>query len=594
LHDSTKLVVKGDSQIFDAKRAAGRRGMKTSKKGSVLEPHMKSSHIFFRPFLHNPRLHNISVEGNVLPGPFYNDQLFLLGLRLTSSYEKSNSQVHVDVFGFPGDFVGTVENRFCDIHSLPRQWNLYNYSAFATGNQALYCQLECRNSFNTFSDCGAPIPMEFIPLVSGDGNQNSVSLIWRCNVTDYLNRSSLIERSKLSNSTHSVRVSLYLNDSMSNEKSAVLHNISQIDIPLHTAVAGYGGPQIRPTDKSYFTEIQDKSRIRVGMCVSIFQSHPAKFFPEFIQHHKNIGIEQILIGIDANLDSSDLDFVEAIIQPYINEGLVVIQAINLNDYFKCDTDVPKIQFYHQCLYHFKGITKYIVTWDIDEYWIPPNRLETSGNNGFKKYREGKRPDDAMEAEIDLNKTSLASQRFITKSPKSSFSTHVTNDILWQGSNYSKSIGIHDVIQAIDQFHIQHGCRDKWCFHLFPSYTVTAKKDFQKENCVAHDFLYRESQSNLVWKKALTQTRFAMMNGYHIGGSCKLPSSPHFFAQAEDANCFPISWIDGEFGSVHHYLNLIANREDSLKSNPIEDEYVIRFGNSVLEQLKEINRSSLPS
>jgi hypothetical protein len=39
---------------------------------------------------------------------------------------------------------------------------------------------------------------------------------------------------------------------MSIEKSAVLHNISQIDFPLHTAVAGYGGPQIRPTDKSDF------------------------------------------------------------------------------------------------------------------------------------------------------------------------------------------------------------------------------------------------------------------------------------------------------------------------------------------------------
>jgi hypothetical protein len=123
----------------------------------------------------------------------------------------------------------------------------------------------------------------------------------------------------------------------------------------------------------------------------------------------------------------------------------------------------------------KALPSIIVTWDVDEYWIPPNCLETSGINGFKKYREGKWLDDAMEAEIDLNETSLAKQRFIMKSPKSSFSTHVTNNILWQGSNYSKSIGVHDVIQAIDQFHIQHGCRDRWCFHLFPSYMVTEKR-----------------------------------------------------------------------------------------------------------------------
>jgi hypothetical protein len=41
----------------------------------------------------------------------------------------------------------------------------------------------------------------------------------------------------------------------------------------------------------------------------------------------------------------------------------------------CDADFMKMQFYSTCLYHNKDISKYSMTWDLDEYWTPPATLE---------------------------------------------------------------------------------------------------------------------------------------------------------------------------------------------------------------------------
>ena len=40
----------------------------------------------FRPFIGNPQHHNQSVTGESLPGVFFDEQLFLIGARLTTSY----------------------------------------------------------------------------------------------------------------------------------------------------------------------------------------------------------------------------------------------------------------------------------------------------------------------------------------------------------------------------------------------------------------------------------------------------------------------------------------------------------------------------
>jgi Glycosyltransferase family 92 len=579
-----------------------------------------------------------TVEGKSLPGPFNDDTIFLLGVRLTTSYESDDSQVHVDVFGYPGDFVGQEENRFCDVKfndessSLSRRWeNLTKYNnAQMRGSDMLFCQLECQQQHtlnaknkivnktlgrnHNHDDCGDPIPMSIIPLESDDGNQNQNSLIWRCNVTHYLNKATILLHSRSQQASQqkgkSVRVSLYWNDTSAKETSTRMkpRKFTQIDIPLYTGVVGYAGAQIRPNnDKGgYFTQssLQSSSlsskSIRVGMCVSLFESHPAIYLPEFLQHHINIGIDQFLIGIAVNLNSTDMGFVEDIVRPYMEKGFVVMQAFGLTDYFPgCSTDQVKLQFYHHCLYHFKGLTKYVVTWDVDEYWIPPHRLEISGNNNFTIHREG-----TVEALSELNDASSSAvngsyslkQSYKYKSDISSYSSMVTKDKFWKVSNYSKSISIHDAVQAMEVYQKRHGCEDKWCYYVFPSYLVGIKPNIKRSHLIGDDFLYREAKSNLIWKKGLVQTRFAMMNGFHVAGSCTFPEDPNqYFSLAKDTHCNPISFVDGEFGSIHHFISLILYRDgdDMLtnkKEGALEDEYVVRYSETVKKQLKSYNRT----
>jgi hypothetical protein len=54
-----------------------------------------------------PNSTNLAQPDNdiVLPGVFANERLFLQGARLTTSYDDSIQDVHVGLFGFPGDLV---------------------------------------------------------------------------------------------------------------------------------------------------------------------------------------------------------------------------------------------------------------------------------------------------------------------------------------------------------------------------------------------------------------------------------------------------------------------------------------------------------
>jgi Glycosyltransferase family 92 len=568
----------------------------TTYKSQETETPIYPSHVLFRSFLSDPMHHISTVEGKLLPGLFHLDTLFLLGLRITTSNEAINDQVHIDVFGFPGDFVGNSPNRYCDVHSLPRQWNLSTYRMFHRGRRRLFCQLECQFPQDSFAkECGVPIPMTFIPLQSYDRNQNRHSLIWRCNVTNHLTKSFLLQHAAETSSSQSIRVTLYLKDKvLPRRKSLNIQPFTQIDIPLHTAVAGYGGPQIRHAQKGYFSHRQQKSSIHVGMCVSIYDPRPAIYIPEFLQHHINVGIEHFMIGMDANLKSSELLLVEKVIRPYIDEGRVVLQAFGLRDYFTCDTDVSKLQFYHQCLYYFKGLTDYIVTWDVDEYWIPPDRPNMLEGNQSKLQHLSVNDSDEEKGMFGINNSLLLHGILMNQFDSPSYSSFVRNETLWKESNYSKSLSMHDIIQAVNAYHqSQPECKGRWCFHLFPSYSVARKVQDKRTNLVATGFEYRDIERNLIWRKGLVQTRFAMMNGFHVAGSCTYPdTSDYFETEAHPQTCHSLYGKVDVFGTMHHFLSLMSTNDRFLMNETnrwTKDEYVSRYGMTVMSQLEREQR-----
>jgi hypothetical protein len=370
-----------------------------------------------------------------------------------------------------------------------------------------------------------------------------------------------------------------------------MHTITQLDIPLHTAVVGNGGPTIRHSEHGYFSPQQQATPMNVGLCLTSYGRDSQRYFLEFVHHHLNVGFSHIVFGIITNMDSEDINAAERVLQPFIDNGVVSIQAIGFDDYCTCDTDVPRVHFYHQCLYHFKGLTEYSATWDVDEYWLPPDRLEVSGTSTFAHEHQG---GEKVAAVISNTADALSQQRFIEKSDDSSFSPLVTGDPLWQESNYSMSISIFDVVKAIEQYHVMnHDCGGQWCYALFPSVTAYRKRDVERTHRILDDFDVRDAHPSSAWKKSITRTQIAMTGGIHLPGSCQFPNDPNFYTFGKEQECYPHFWESGEFGTMHHFMSLIVDR-DKLEEmgNVTADDYVLSFARTVSKQLDRFHESGL--
>jgi hypothetical protein len=162
---------------------------------------------------------------------------------------------------------------------------------------------------------------------------------------------------------------------------------------------------------------------------------------------------------------------------------------------------------------------------------------------------------------------------------------VTSDPLWQHSNYSTAWSIQDIMDAIEKSYDDNGCGQRWCYHMFPSYTVYLDEEYNRTGRIIDDFYKRTKNSTRVWKKSIIQTRYAMMGGFHLSGSCHYPDDPEFYSFAAEPECLPQIWDSGEAGSVHHFVSLVGYREDPyFESDVIEDEYLVLYGKTVSMQL----------
>ena len=593
-------------------------------------PQLRPGRVRFRPFAADPKYHNKTVNGKAIPGPFLNERLFLIGARLTTSYVPNDASVHVDVFGFPGDGLVRKERGIkCKLDTLPKKWKFIKNKHFFENRTALYCQLECDytdhdpattgatiSESSWSQDCGEPIRMHLVPLISGDINQNGTTFIWRCDVTQHLHKSRLIQHQQRQAAPSSVRVRLDLKVARNKTTTTVsflqlisgakpppityytMYEVTKIDIPLHTAVVGHGGPQIRSSQQGYFSSLQQNNKehspMDVGLCLAIYGRSATRYLAEFVQHHKNVGISQIVVGMDTTMDSDDLYAAEEILSPFIDEGFVALQATGLNDYFTCASDMAKVHFYHQCLYYYKGLSKYSATWDLDEYWIPPVQLEMTGKNSFKYGMVAFADDEIPLIEKSATRAKdhdHVNSKFIHKSRHSAFSHLVTKDPLWRQSNYSKSISIRDVLRAIEQAHKYRGCEDKWCFFLTPSFYSFMKSIVTRTHRIGHDFDRRNAKSDRIWQKGIARTQVAMMGGIHLPGSCRFPNDPKFYPFSQKLECFPHIWDSGEYGRILHYQSLMEFRDDwgdVQVDEWADDEYVTMYADTVSAQLDRHN------
>ena len=81
------------------------------------------------------------------------------------------------------------------------------------------------------------------------------------------------------------------------------------------------------------------------------------------------------------------------------------------------------------------------------------------------------------------------------------------------------------------------------------------------------------------------TRYAMMGGIHVSGSCHYPNDPNFYSFAAEPECLPHIWDSGEAGSLHHFFTMMVPR--GLEPDPeslVDDEYVALYSQTVSMQL----------
>jgi hypothetical protein len=536
------------------------------------------------PSAFQPELHNRTADGRPLPGLFWDNRLLLLGARLTTSYEVDDHRVQVTVFGMPGDFWYREKNG--EVRCQSNAWYGKEHNVWSYPNTKSKARLYVSVNDRTKK----PIYMEHIPTVSADGNQNNVTHIWSADLAPFLSKEDLRQRI-LQQDDGATAIRLYFWAAAAaakkegNQTQSRRSPLMSVDIPLSTGVVGNAGPQtVQPSSSSLMIQEEQEQEdpsppnMEAALCVAIYGDDALRVLPEFILHHSNIGFGQVIVGIvDGLMGSVQMAKAHDALADFVDEGRVTLAAFGLPD-LDCEVNVRKIHFYNSCLYHSKGLAKYVGIWDVDEYWVPPL--------------------DRTEGVIE------------TKNQTSSSSLSLFQDDIWKQSNYSSAISVSQAMATVQEYQESANCGEEWCFHAFPSWIVYMRRDShdhipsERSGLVATDFHLREKDIDWSWSKSITRTKYANMGGLHQTGSCRFGNSKKFLPRkAVEWNVVPYgpkeqscrNLRQNGFGMIHHYysLNRIRShenkdyREECMEGNQMTcpgDEYVERFGKTVQQQL----------
>mmetsp|Transcript_4095 Transcript_4095/g.6833 ORF Transcript_4095/g.6833 Transcript_4095/m.6833 type:complete len:314 (+) Transcript_4095:107-1048(+) len=225
---------------------------------------------FLRDFVGLPEEHNTTVDGFSIPGPFYQDKLYLVGARLTTSFEANNDNVYATLFMMPGDFWHRKKEHKirCAVNALSNGDN----GTLLSHNKVIET-LKIYVEVTGCLTCGGPIAMEYIPSIHADANVVNVTMIWTADLSPFVKRTHLsrilkeTERTTTSSMEKAIRLSFSLEDDDKRNFQLTpgkrLTHLATVDIPLSTGVVGHGGPQIR-SPFSNFTNKGETLQYRIN------------------------------------------------------------------------------------------------------------------------------------------------------------------------------------------------------------------------------------------------------------------------------------------------------------------------------------------
>lgn len=565
-------------------------------------------------------------HGDKLPDLFANNSLFLQTIRLTKSHEVSVDDLHVDLFGFPGDLTRVTDERkdWLECQNITNGVNETLWGRnYVEENVTMFCQLGSE-TYQKHSPQKL-FRMFFVPMYSLDPNQDASSpLLWRCNITETLNKTQLIRL--MGDPTRLSALTVHIWMSTRDDRSRITM-IATFSIPLDTGAMGVSTVPTRSgAAKSYF----HKPPVSIGLCVAVHTERPLRYLGQFVQHHLNVGFSSIVIGVQGAHDSHVLTEAKRLLARYIDQDAVALT--HYDGAYGTQEDPAKLQFYLPCLYHYKGIAKYVATWDIDEFWVPPSSLNVDGRHNLDHVNlddEVRRDSAENESIPDLTFNATLwptlSQRIVDDSPSnntqattadkeskpsltinaSSWSTFpriVTDDPLWQNSPYAQSVSISDTVHAIERYYDEQGCASSFCYHALPSHVVFIRNSHNEVNRttrISQDFYERLVGYTDQWQKSISNTKYAHSLGFHLGGSCffesyldtSQPSSTlreQFYEHSKIDICYARRFDDEVYGSMHHFYELLKMRHpgDYYMANSTQpDEYVSIFAPTVERQLE---------
>ena len=510
----------------------------------------------------NPRYPN---DNHKIPGRFMKNKLHFLGVRLTTSYDKFDESVSFDMFGHA---VGKgAANAHYDISKLDTQ-GAFPYDE--AKKHPLFCRLHEGNTENVTFSFARNVPMKYIPHVSRDPNPQNAHLLWRCDLSPYISKTHLRQQSH-------VRVSVFTQKNRYHQNASI--PLLTVDVPIDTATVGHAGPLVKSSkEPSFIEKVAHSGPIGVMLCVTGLNRNAMWFLPEFIQHHLNVGVDHIFLGV-ATKDV--LSYLQEKLAYYIEQGVVVLGC---EDEVMEDSEIRKMRLYNQCLYHAKGISEYLVNWDVDEMWMPP--------------LEGARA-KAVALVEDTNHSHVAHHVMRGASRLTTLAANEA-DLLLQ-SSYQTTMSI---IEAVRSMQGENGCTD-WCYQTFPSYTV--KRTHKKPENASHPqqqgfygFSVREANLNHIWQKPVIQTKYAYQASYHLGGSCSRGSTHSmndigdtYQSQFPDCPLRP-EGANAPLGCMHHFSDLYRYYGVvDAKDYPNKDEYTQLFRQTVIMQLEALHDKVRP-
>jgi hypothetical protein len=124
-----------------------------------------------------PDWHNVTVDGKPMPGPFWDERLYLIGARLTTSYEKDDLSVHATLFGMGGDprVRGSNVVACSDKRLMGENGTLWTFQDLAQ-KVRLYVSLTTNaTTMKHYQYTNQSLTlMKYIPTISWDPNSNDV------------------------------------------------------------------------------------------------------------------------------------------------------------------------------------------------------------------------------------------------------------------------------------------------------------------------------------------------------------------------------------------------------------------------------------